>query len=446
MEISGILTKQGHKMKTWRRRHFELQYNRLCYYSYDGGPLKGEYIIDINTSLQISNLRRHGFSLVQQNGRTLNMYADNAIDKERWMNCLQKVVNRIRSTHDSSSGLLLSPTGINTGLGNTSSTTGTNSGIDSGSGSGSGSGIPLPPPLSSTTTSTTTPDSPRRKNLDSISTISVHVIQARDLTAKGSTNTYAKVMVEADSVSTKTVKKELNPIWDEKFNFLWTSDVRYVRIEVWDDDIMHSSRDNFLGVVYIPVLSLQSKIKTPQWYKLGKRSSRSHVTGEIKVSISCTRNCDPNVTRLLKEVHNIPELRTLAKDFSSYLYYDNDEEKKLVENLRPFPCLFPPIETEFIEDLSLRVTLKSTLEKNSCGSSGLLFLTNYRLIFVAHTRIAFAEESKQEMIINEFQSELTCSIPLPMITYINIQAYYDSNTGQYEDAITLTTNDSKVSN
>jgi hypothetical protein len=402
MEITGILTKQGQKMKTWRRRHFELHSHRLCYYSYDGGPMKGEFLIDDKTTVQISHLRRHGFSLVQQHGKTLNMFADNAIDKERWMNCLSKIINQMKASNLQR----ITP--------------------------------PSPPPstINHTEIQTTKIESISR---DDSSTISVHIIQAKDLAPKGSTDTYAKVIVDADYATTRIVKKELSPIWDETFSFLWTTDLRFVRIEVWNDDPMHSSRDNFLGVIYIPILSLQpTSTSTPVWYKLGKRSSRSNISGEIKVAVRCHhRPPDPYVMNVLRDVQKIPELQIKATDLLLHSFHD---ESSLV-----FPTLLPPLETELCEDLSLRVTLKPTLDKSTTAAAasveGILLLTNYRIIFVSHSRIAFAEES-----LSTSNGELTCSIPLAMVVSLSIQpAHYDARgTSQYEDAITLATNDSKV--
>jgi hypothetical protein len=412
MEISGILTKQGQKMKTWRRRHFELHDNRLCYYLYDGGPMKGEFLIDENTTVQISNLKRHGFSLVQRNGKTLNMFADNAIDKERWMNTCLKIVNRLKSTKA------------------------------------------VEKPLS---TIFEMKDPVHKVQQDDYSQIFVHIIQANDLAPKGSTDTYAKVRVDAEYAATRIVKKELSPVWDEHFEFLWTSDLRFVRIEVWSDDPMHSSRDNFLGVVYIPILSLQPNSITSHWYKLGKRSARSNVSGEIKVSVSCNRAPDPYVLNVLRDIQKIPELQTKANDllrfenFQSHGKKSPDDQPAEApfdgEEFDLFPALMPPPETEFSEDLSLRVTFKPTLDKSTSASvEGILLLTNYRVIFVSHSRIAFAEESVADFQSNGMSEEFTCSIPLAMIVNLNLQAHYDTNSCQNEDAITITTNDSRVTN
>lgn len=402
MEISGILTKQGHKMKTWRRRHFELHENCLYYYMYDGGPLKGEFIIDENTTVQISNLRRHGFSLVKKNGTTLNMFADNAIDKDRWMKSFLKVIHRIKSSHaevEESNNVSM-----------------------------------------------------RRQDMNATGdtySISVHIIQAKDLAPKGSTDTYAKVHVDAQTAVTKVIKKELNPVWDEHFSFAWTSDLRFVRIEVWNDDPMHSSRDNFLGVIYVPILSLHPNSVSSLWYKLGKRSSRSNVRGEIKVSVSCNRPPDPYILKVLEDVQKIPELQTKAVDIIRNFEIDSTMDQKQdfesFDGSDLFPSCLPPIESESIEDLSLRVTLKPTLDKSTSASAeGLLILTNYRLVFVSHSRIAFGDDWTSTTSHSALSEELTCSIPLTMVVNLNIQAYYDGSSSQIEDALSIVTNDSRV--
>jgi hypothetical protein len=354
--------------------------------------MKGEFLIDDKTTVQISHLRRHGFSLVQQNGKTLNMFADNAIDKERWMNCLSKIVNQIKASNLERLGPILTHSDFQ-----------------------------------ETSESIREGDAP---------TIFVQIIQAKDLAPKGSTDTYAKVIIDADHATTRIVKKDLSPIWDESFSFLWTSDLRFIRIEVWDDDPMHSSRDNFLGVVYLPILSLQLTSSTPLWYKLGKRSPRSNISGEIQVAVRCNRAPDPYVMNVLRDVQRIPELQTKATDLF--------QESK--ESLLLFPAHLPPLETEICEDLSLRVTLRPSLDKSAIVAAasveGIFLLTNYRILFVSHSRIAFAEESLSNS--SQMSGELTCSIPLAMIVSLSIHAHYDANSGQYEDAFTFTTNDSKV--
>lgn len=406
MEISGILTKQGQKLKTWKRRHFELHDNILYYYVYDGGPLRGEFKIDENTTVQVSNLRRHGFSLVQRNGKTLNMFADNAIDKDRWMNAFLKVINRMKSNQ-----------------------------------------IVKSEPISR--------ESKETNNHEDEFTISVHIIQAKDLAPKGSTDTYAKVHVDKESATTKVIKKELNPVWDEYFKFPWTSDLRFVRIEVWNDDPMHSSRDNFLGVIYIPILSLQKNSASSLWYKLGKRSSRSNIRGEIKVCVTCNCPVDPHILKVLREVQMIPELQTKGIDILRCGKFGDSTSKETISIQSPeavdafdlFPGTMPPLETECIEDLSLRVTLKPSLDKSTYASTeGLLLLTNYRLVFVSHSRIAFGDDCASSTCQSALAEELTCSIPISMIVQLNLQAHYDVNSEQFEDAVTIITNDSRVKN
>jgi hypothetical protein len=460
MEVSGILTKRGSQLKTWRRRHFQLKYNNLSYYAYDGGPLKGEYVIDEHTTVHTSNLRKNAFSLVQQNGRTLVMFADTALERDMWMDAFQVVIEKLRK--------------------------------DAG----------IAPIHKSGGTQSTIPE--ENIEIESQYHIFIHVIQARNLFAKGSTDTCAKVYVGDKMQSTQIAKRELNPIWDEMFTFAWSPELRYARIEVWDNDAMLSARDNFLGVVRIPLLLLHAS-SIPLWHQLGKRTSRSHVSGDIKIFASSDRPVDTNVMKLLEEMWSVAEIGHVVSKISlPCLSEDVNSPPQLLEsNSTPvdcplissdipapnpavthtslnvdgvppdittspptqsaeatfvplhqrFPFAFPPRETEILHDVSMMVTLKPTLDKGPCSvfSDGILLLTNYRLVFLAHSRLLFGSDEIRNLHRSgrdTLQSELTCSIPLASIVHVGTQSDYDphvhASTRTQLDAITIKTNDARV--
>jgi hypothetical protein len=290
----------------------------------------------------------------------------------------------------------------------------------------------------------------------------ITVLQARNLAAKGSNNTYAKVVLDTQSSTTRVVKKELSPVWDETFSFVWAADQRYVRVEVWDTDPLISSRDNFLGVVYIPILSLACSTSEPKWYTLGKRSSRSHVNGEIKILAFSDKKPDENGVKLLRELQSLPELGqpSSAEAFSAAVvagaecgedYSREDEYKELIGGIvRRFPVKIPCTETEVVEDIALKVSMKPLVEKTTyspgvISSDGILVLTNYRLLFVSHSRLAFANEDTSTM--SAAMAELTSSIPIAQITSVELNIEQDplQNSGVLYDSLSVRTNDSRVS-
>lgn len=428
MDINGILTKRGGRFKTWHRRHFELHNNTLSYFIYDGGPLKGEYIITADTTIEHSKLRKHCFCLSQKSGRSLFMFADSTADQELWMNALNRAIVRTRMQSNKSKEAVK---------------------LDS-------------RPRSSTTGHLELSESDNQNPYQHMNLWELHitVLQARNLSAKGSNNTYAKVLLDTQSSTTKVVKKELNPVWDESFSFVWSAEQRYARVEVWDTDPLLSSRDNFLGVVYIPILSIPYGNADAKWYTLGKRSSRSNISGEIQILAYSDKTCDENSRRLLRELQSLPELAnsTTVDSFCSKILADldtsdtsmNEEYWNLLHQIQGrFPTQMPPVETEVVEDIALKVSMKPYVERSSYGdacisSDGILVLTNYRLIFVSHSRLAFANEDSSSM--SSSMSELTTAIPLAQIVSVELTIAQDplQTTGVLYDCLLIRTNDSRV--
>jgi hypothetical protein len=421
MELTGMLTKRGNKLKTWRRRYFELQDNNLCYYVYNGGPRKGEYVVGANTTVVENHLRIYGFCLVQENGRTLYMSADNERDKEMWMNGLREIILAVQAE----------------------------------------SAINRPNSDRNRILASIDPSHTSEELLEknpAIVQFHIHLLEARDLAAKGSTDTYAKLIVDSQIVQTKISKKDLNPVWNEIFHFAWSSSLRFVRIEVWDNDPMISARDNFLGVIHLPILSLPQNQVLPKWYKLGKRTSKSHVTGEIRIIAYSDRTPDANAVRLLGEIQKIPELNhgnglhVTSSNTWNALFQD-DASLPSNEFIGRFPTQFPPLETETLEDLSLLVSLRPFVDKLSIlqplYTDGLLLLTNYRLIFVSHRRLADDSGSENNLADHHSQSELSCVVPLASVVSVTMSLLPDpsvlgNSPGPFLDALTIRTNDCKV--
>ena len=76
--------------------------------------------------------------------------------------------------------------------------------------------------------------------------------------ANGFSDPYALVFVGKNKPKkTKIVKKSLNPVWEETFEFPFTRHDKTLQVQVWDWDAIGS--DDFLGLVHIdlsPVMAL----------------------------------------------------------------------------------------------------------------------------------------------------------------------------------------------
>ncbi|XP_071546530.1 E3 ubiquitin-protein ligase Nedd-4 isoform X2 [Panulirus ornatus] len=91
-----------------------------------------------------------------------------------------------------------------------------------------------------------------------------------------------------DCVLTKTKKKTLNPRWDEEFVFRVKPAEHKLILEVFDENRL--TRDDFLGLVELPLISLPREVEGRQiphrHYRLQPRSTRSRVKGHLQLYVA----------------------------------------------------------------------------------------------------------------------------------------------------------------
>lgn len=106
--------------------------------------------------------------------------------------------------------------------------------------------------------------------------------------AAGSSDPYCLVTVTGartgSKIRTKTIWKNLNPVWNEKYEFeIVAADKAEVQIEVWDEDYLSS--DDFMGMVTIPLKDLQVNQVVDKWYTLQKKKEKDKIKGDIHISL-----------------------------------------------------------------------------------------------------------------------------------------------------------------
>ncbi len=122
----------------------------------------------------------------------------------------------------------------------------------------------------------------------------VHVIvhEAKKLIAAdrgGTSDPYCQIKVEKQSFKTEIVKKSLNPVWNETFDFSARSTTKALIFEVFDYDMIGSH--DFLGGIEIDLstLELDMGAHKPTWYDLTSLGRSETVAGSLRLSVVVKR-------------------------------------------------------------------------------------------------------------------------------------------------------------
>ena len=107
--------------------------------------------------------------------------------------------------------------------------------------------------------------------------------------------------MEKTTFKTPVVKKSLNPVWDEEFTFDITKEstsptsMTVLEVVVWHSNAILSN--DCLGIVNVPLHTLEPGQQVEQEYVLAARKSKDKVSGKIRLSLLRSDSTDQLGTR-----------------------------------------------------------------------------------------------------------------------------------------------------
>nr|XP_024367664.1 protein QUIRKY-like isoform X2 [Physcomitrium patens] len=119
----------------------------------------------------------------------------------------------------------------------------------------------------------------------------VEVVAAKALMPKdgqGSTNAYCVLDYDGQRKRTRVKSKDLDPTWNEKFEFLIRDVAIPGDLEINIQNERNSGtgrRSSFLGKVTVPIQFVPNKPEPVRWYPLQKRGLFSHIKGDLGLRI-----------------------------------------------------------------------------------------------------------------------------------------------------------------
>lgn len=386
--LSGFLLKRGHFVKSWRKRYFVLLNNVLTYSVSEGSNEKGSFTLTKTTKVQENSLQRFCFELIDDKRELILIAADES-EMIEWMEMLQETITSQSFIHSSTK--TIGAAKLNRIY-------------------------------------------PRQRTEN---TLTIKLARARALSAKNKNNTscpYAVVMVGSDKARSTTVDSQLNPTWNETFTFPFDRTLRFARIEIWDAD-SGVGKDRFLGMVIIPLFMLSSETPQANWFGLGKRSSRSRVSGEIFVEVSCNVDIETMAVTMMKDICTLPELSLLP-------FLDAPGMINQNPNISETVSYFPG---ELLEDLSMHVILKADIGGECFYSNGIMLLTNYRLIFVGASRLSAVRRCNTEKCTDDARGDICTYVTIGSIVQVSMGEEPDYlNPSLTIETIRIRTCDSRV--
>jgi len=120
--------------------------------------------------------------------------------------------------------------------------------------------------------------------------LKLDVLEAKDLKImdiSGSSDPYCIISMDNLEKKTKTIKCNLNPVFDEHFEFpIKHLETAELQIQLFDEDRI--GKHEFMGAVTVKIFLLDKHAKVQNWYKLEPLKNKHKIKGELHLGLMLT--------------------------------------------------------------------------------------------------------------------------------------------------------------
>ena len=135
------------------------------------------------------------------------------------------------------------------------------------------------------------------------SLLTVRVVEAQNLTGfTGNPSSFVTILCEKQTISTKVIKNNRNPGWDESFSFRVTNGAGELVIQVMNEGTI--SKDDLLGSCSIPLTEFADQQKHEKWFHLQGRSNSARILLSIQWIHKKTQYIQQIIDNLKREIES----------------------------------------------------------------------------------------------------------------------------------------------
>eukprot|EP00968_Pinguiococcus_pyrenoidosus_P001674 scaffold73_cov252-Pinguiococcus_pyrenoidosus.AAC.23 len=255
----GFLLKQGHLIRNWKKRYFQLYSNRLIYFRTNkthGAP-RGEFPITSRTNCSASSERPFCFRLTdvgtgQADKRDILLQAKDNVEKDIWMSALTAIIaaqtQRTRGSKAASTSAKEKEAAEDDGLASSAVTRN------------------------------------YQRQYQDRPQVSVDVIMARNIQGEERKGIFAQILVGPGLAQTAAIKHEMEPIWNETFTFDFNRSMRFMQVRLKEHNDV--TNHELIGETVIPLSAAGIKQSKRLWYPLTRRA-KDKDAGEILLEVKC---------------------------------------------------------------------------------------------------------------------------------------------------------------